>query len=91
MGKSKKINPNRKPCTEAEANKKADEAFQLAIAIMMSTLADDGVYDEAGIKRIWEKINYKADSIKKGYINLFDLVAALEDEHGIGVAGVKTR
>lgn len=63
MAKAKKINPNRRPCTVAEAQKKADEAFQLAIAIMMSTLADDGVYDEAGIQRIWNKINYKADSV----------------------------
>lgn len=89
MAKSKRVNPNRRPCTMAEANRKADEAFHLSIAIMMSTVAEDGIYTDEQIQALWDKINYKADSISKGYINLFDLVQALEDEYGITVAGVK--
>lgn len=89
MAKSKRVNPNRRPCTVAEAQKKVDKAFQLAIAIMMSTVAEDGIYTDEQIKELWDKINYKADSISRGYINLFDLAQALEDEYGISVAGVK--
>lgn len=91
MKPKRKVNPRKKPCTEAEAQKKADEAFYLAIAIMMSTVAEDEIYDDDGIKALWDKINYKADSIAKGYINLFDLVDALREEYGINVAGVRVR
>ena len=89
MAKPKKVNPRKQPCTKYEAQKMSDEAFYLAIAIMMSTVAEDEVYDEDGIKALWDKINYKADSIAKGYINLFDLVDALREEYGINVAGVR--
>lgn len=89
MQKKHKVNPRKQPCTKAEAQKRADEAFQLAIAIMMSTVAEDEVYDDAGIIALWDKINYKADSIAKGYINLYDLVDALRAEYGINVAGVR--
>lgn len=85
----KKVNPRRKPCNQAELKKKTDEAFYLAIAIMISTVAEDEVYDDDGIKALWDKINYKADSISKGYINLYDLVDALREEYGINVAGVR--
>lgn len=89
MQKKHKVNPRKQPCTKAEAQKKADEAFYLAIAIMISTVAEDELYDDDGIRALWEKINYKADSIAKGYINLYDLVDALREEYGIDVAGVR--
>lgn len=93
MSNKKRVNPRKQLISLAEAKKiaekQADEAFGLAIAIMISTVAEDDKYTDAGIIKLWDRINYKADSITKGYVSLPDIVQALREEYGINVAGVK--
>lgn len=83
----KKVNPRRKPCTEAEANKKADEAFYLAIALMMDSVIETEKFNDDEIIALWDRINYKSDSVAKGYVSLRDIVESLEAEYGITIGG----
>ena len=36
-------------------------------------------------QELWDKVNYKSDSIRRGYVKMEDIVQALEEEYGIEV------
>lgn len=84
---SKKTNPRRCPATQADVEKAKKQAQTIAInyawAIFFSVLRDKEGYGKERLKRVWNGVNELSDSIAKGYVNIKDLMRALEDEAGI--------
>ncbi len=85
----KKTNPRRKPLSQADYNrakKKAeDTALNIALAIILSALFDGGFLTPEQMRPAWEYVNYKADSVARGYIKAEDMIKALADEYDIHI------
>ena len=78
----KKVNPNRKPATQADVEKARTQGVSLAMAIFLTVLVDKFNGAEY-IKEVWTAVNNLSDSISKGYVDLFDLKKVLEEEYNI--------
>lgn len=80
----KKVNPRRKPATQADVNKAKKEstnfAIKVTLAIVFTCLLDKEGWDKADIKRLWDNVNYLSDSIRKGYVSVNDILMVLEEE-----------
>ena len=89
MMSKKKINPRRKPATQADiirAKQYAqDEAISLAMAIFFTVLVDKEHADKDIIARVWGEVEELSDSIAKGYVNANDLRKVLDEEYDIVV------
>lgn len=81
--KKKRVNPHRRPATLADVQKakKAaqNEAVTTAWAIFFSALRDKEVFGYTRLRRVWDEVNYLADSVPKGYVSIADLEKELED------------
>ena len=83
------MKPKMIPVGEAKriADLAVNRAFKLAVTVMISAVADDGLYSAEDIQRLWHSINYKADSIRRGYASVEDFQDTLREEYGINTAG----
>lgn len=83
----KKINPRRRPCSQADVKRAKKEGEQnsldIATAIILSALFDGGFLTEDQMRPAWDAINYKSDSIVKGYCKPQDLIKTLREEYEI--------
>ena len=82
--KKKRVNPRRKPATQADVEKAKQQAQTHAInmvwaawAIFFSALRDKEGFGYTRLRRVWDEVNYLSDSIDKGYVKLYDLVNEL--------------
>lgn len=94
MGKkSKKVNPRLKPATMADLNKARKQAESDAIsyawAIMFTVMRDKFDFTIEQLQEFWDGVGYLSDSIAKGYVDVNDLMKALDDEAGIVLDGGK--
>lgn len=82
----KKVNPNRRPASQADVKKakeKAqDEAIKYVWAIIFTVLRDKEGYDVEGLQRVWREIGELSDSITEGYVSITDLQHSLREEIG---------
>lgn len=82
----KKVNPHRRPASQADverAKRKAqDEAIMLAWSILFTVLRDKEGYDLDGLRRVWGEVDNLSDSIAKGYCTVTDLRNVLKQEVG---------
>lgn len=85
----KKINPRRKPATQADVEKARQEAFADAIrmcwAIYMTVLYDKEHAQVEDIKRVWGEIEELSQSITEGYVTVSDLTNVLKTEYGVNL------
>ena len=85
----KKVNPRRRPATQADVNKAKkeaiDEAVKLAWSIMMTVLVDKEGYDLDDLRRVWDEVNNLSDSVAKGYCTVQDLRQILKLEVGANI------
>lgn len=83
----KKTNPRNRPASQADiikAKKQAQtQAMNITWAIFFSVMRDKEGYGKKRLRRIWNEVNELSDSIAKGYINVKDLMRALDEEAGI--------
>lgn len=79
----KKINPRRRPLSEADVPKIRDEAIHLAFAIFLTVLKDNFGFDNDQIVYAWERADKLSEEAKDGRIKLWDLVGVLRDEYNI--------
>ena len=83
---SKKKNPARQ-LRESDIRRikkeAADDAIRYATVIFLSVMRDNEGY---GVKRLYEGIEYLADSVRRGYVSLADLEKALKDEADIHIS-----
>ena len=86
MAKKKRVNPRRKPATQADVEKAKRQAQTHAInmvwAVFFTALRDKEGFGYKRLRRVWDEVNYLSDSIDKGYVKLDDLVNELA-EYGI--------
>lgn len=84
---SKKINPHRRPATQADIirakNAAKSEAISLTSIILMTVLWDKEHYTPEDMQRVWREVEDLSDSIIKGYCNIADLRNVLKKEAGI--------
>ena len=87
----KKINPRRRPASQADVKRAKDEAVTKSIvltkALVFTALLDEGIIKPEDVKRGWDKANYLADSTKRGYISVQDMYDTLIAEYGVDLEG----
>lgn len=87
MPKKKKVNPNKKPVTQADLNKAKNaaisEAIEMTWAIFFNVLRDKEGFTTEDLKRVWDEVNDLSDSIVQGYVNVTDLKHVLKQEEGV--------
>lgn len=83
MKKSKKVNPRKRPLSEADVPKIRDEAIHLAFAIFLTVLKDNFGFNNDQIVYAWERADKLSEEAKDGRIKLWDLVGVLRDEYNI--------
>jgi len=64
----------------------ANDAIRYATVIFLSVMRDNEGYGVKRLKRVYEGIEYLADSISQGYVKLQDLERVLKDEANINIA-----
>ena len=82
-----KINPRKKPVTQADIKKAkeliAAEMIENVWTLVFSVLRDKENATTEDLHRIWGEINDLSDSISQGYVSLSDLKNALKQEEGL--------
>ena len=85
--KSKKVNPCRRPATQADVRKavraNTDETVSLTQAIFFTVLRDKEGYDDEHLRAFWEHVKNLSDEIIEGRVSLTDLRYVLREEAGI--------
>lgn len=85
--KAKKVNPRRRPATQADVNKAKREAQSKAVnvawAIMFTVLRDKCGYGPVRLGRIWNWVNALSEEIAEGRVSVKDLMDTLADEADI--------
>jgi hypothetical protein len=85
----KRINPRRRPATQADVERaKTDaqaEAINIAMAIFFTVLCDKEHADKDIMRRVWDEVNDLSDSISKGYVSVADLRDVLKREYDIEI------
>ena len=81
--KKKRVNSRRKPATQADVEKAKRQAQTHAInmvwAVFFTALRDKERFGYTRLRRVWDEVNYLADSVSKGYVSIVDLEKELED------------
>ena len=89
MAIKKKVNPRRRPATQADVQrakqKGQEEAIKLAWSILFTVLRDKEGYDLEGLQRVWKEVDDLSDSIAKGYCTVTDLRDVLKQEIGADI------
>ena len=89
----KKVNPRRRPATEADVKRAkasaSDEAVKLAIAIFLTVLCDDFNFDKDQLQLAWERMDKLSEEIKEHRVSAWDLVEVLREEYGIDLMWVR--
>ena len=84
---AKKINPKKRPATQADVKRAKDraqtDALNLAMVIFLTVLVDKQGYDKAHIREVWNEVNSLSDSIAQGYVSFTDLRKVLAEEYDI--------
>lgn len=84
---TKKVNPRKKPATQADLKKAKREAVLEAIryqnVMVFTVLGDKYGWDYKKMHEFWGYINDLSDSLNEGYINFNDLRHVLEEEYQV--------
>lgn len=64
----------------------ADAAVRYALVLFLNVMRDTEGYGVKRLKRVYEAIEYLADSVSRGYVKLQDLEQVLKDEANINIA-----
>ena len=85
--KKKRVNPHRKPASQADVNRAKNEATNEAIKricyLMFYILIEKHEAPYEDIQQFAEEINYYADSITKGYVSWKDIERVVVDEYDV--------
>lgn len=83
----KKVNPRRRPATEADVERAKKDALEEAVvyvmAIFFTVLCDKEQADKEIMQRVWNEVNELSDSVTKGYVSISDLRRTLNEEYDI--------
>lgn len=83
----KKINPRRRPTTEADVKrakqKASDDAVRLVLAVCLTVMCDDFNFTKEQMQFAWSRLEKLTEEIEEGRISAWDLVNVLRDEYEI--------
>jgi len=80
----KKINPRRRPLSEADVIRIQDNAVHLAFAIFLTVLKDKFGFSNDEIVRAWSEADKLSEEVlRDGLVKLKDLVDMLKEEYKI--------
>lgn len=79
---SKRINPRKKPATQADIDKAYVQGLKDEEVIFLSTLLDKYSF-EIDVTQVWSDHNKLQLEIAEGRVKVQDLIDALKDELGI--------
>lgn len=86
---AKKINPARRPATQADVEKAHKEGVtagtNFGLVIFLTAMRDKEGCGPARLMRLWHEIEELCDSVAKGYVKIDDMSAALLEEAGIQI------
>ena len=85
----KKKNPSRM-LRESDIRKikkeAADAAVRYTLVLFLNAMRDSEGYGVKRLKRVYEAIEYLADSVSRGYVKIADLEKVLKEEANINIA-----
>lgn len=90
-GKGKKINPRRRPASQADVKKAKqeaeDEATLKAVLVMFSALLDKGFLDPDAdvISAAWNAVEYRLDSLANGHCTMKEIEKTMWDDYNIRI------
>lgn len=80
-----RVNPNRKPSTEADVKRAErrgmERGLDNALTLMLWVLADKHDATPEEINKFGDKLMELADSVQRGYVRFDEIRAALKDEY----------
>lgn len=83
----KKINPRRRPATQADVEKAknlaSSEAIRKILYLVLYILIDKHDAPKEDIHQLADEVNYYADSISRGYITWKDVERVVRDEYEV--------
>lgn len=86
---SKKINPRRRPATQADIkkakNEATDNAIKRVLCMFLYVLVDKHGAPKEDIQELAKELNYMADSIRKGYVTWKDIEHVLLEEYELEI------
>lgn len=85
----KKINPRRRPATQADVNRAKQEATQEALRrllyLMLYILIDKHDAPREDIQQLAGEVDYYAESVTQGYVTWKDIERVVVEEYGVTV------
>ena len=86
---SGKVNPRRRPATQADVNRAeqraTNDALTASAAIFLTILCDKEGADAETIQRVWQEMQELSQSIIDGYVSVSDLKDTLSNEYGVDI------
>jgi hypothetical protein len=87
----KRINPRRRPATQADVQRAKDtataDACRVTLAIFFTALLDKEGMCAEQLQRIWREVEALSESVRDGYVSATDLIRVLRDEYEIDIIG----
>lgn len=87
----KRINPRRRPATQADVQRAKDtataDACRVTLAIFFTALLDKEGMDAEQLQRIWREVEALSESVRDGYVSAPDLIRVLREEYEIDIVG----
>ena len=84
-----KVNPCRRPATQADVNRATqratNDALTASAAIFLTVLCDKESADAEVIQRVWQEMQELSQSIIDGYVSVADLKDTLSNEYGVDI------
>ena len=84
---NKKVNPRRKPATQADVerakNQATSDAIRRILYLVLYILIDKHDAPKDDIHQLAAEVNYYADSISRGYITWKDVERVVRDEYEV--------
>ncbi len=88
---TKRINPRRRPATQADVQRAKDtataDACRVTLAIFFTALLDKEGMDAEQLQRIWREVEALSESVRDGYVSAPDLIRVLREEYEIDIVG----
>ena len=87
--KKKKVNPNRRPATQADVDKAKKYAMETSMRqllyLILYILIEKHEAPREDIHQLAAEVNYFADSISQGYITWKDVERVVRDEYEVKI------
>lgn len=85
----KKLNPRRKPATQADVNRAkaqaTEQAMERAIALMLYILIDKHGAPKDDIQQLAKEVDSTAEAVAQGYVTWEDIQHVLVDEYDLEI------